>query len=241
MLRRSVLLLTAALVLQTAGCGGKLVGRDEEMRFGEQAAKHIEREYPLSKDEQLQWLVERIGRPIAANSSRPDVDFTFRVLDNKEINALSVPGYVYINTGLVKAVNANRDELAAVIAHEVAHTTQRHMAKQLERIYGATFLLNVVASGSSAVDTAAQIGLELALRGYSRQDEREADAQALRFMSRAGYNPWAMVRFFEQLRKETGDPGGLNKYFATHPMTSERIQRASDLIRKEGLAPASSQ
>lgn len=236
---RRWLLMTAILVFVAAGCEGKLVGRSEEMRLGREASRVIERRFRVSQDEDLQWLVERIGRQVAASSSRRDIDFTFRVLEEREINALSVPGYVYINRGLIDAANADPDELAAVIAHEVAHTTERHMAKQIERIYGATFLLNAFASGNANVNTLAEIAAELALRGNSREDERAADAQGLRFMSRAGYDPHGMARFFERLLKQTGDSSGLSKYFATHPLTSERISRIRTLIEKEHLEPKS--
>ena len=231
------MLLGVALALAASGCEGKLVGRGEEMRLGDEAARQIERQYPVSTDAEQGWLIARIGRQVAAQSNRPNVDFTFKVLHVREINAVSVPGYVYVNDGLINVINADPDELAAIVAHEVAHTTERHMAKQLERVYGAAFLLNMLSSGRASIDTLAQIALELALRGYSRGDERAADAQGLRFMSRAGYDPWAMVRFFEQLRKETGDTHGLNRYFTTHPMTSERISRAREQIIKEHLAP----
>ncbi len=233
---RRWLLIFTLLALFPAGCGGKLVGHAEEMRLGHEAARVIEQRFRVCQDQELQWLVERIGRRIAPSSSRSDVDFTFRVLEEREINALSVPGYVYVNRGLINATNANPDELAAVIAHEVAHTTERHMAKQMERVYGATFLLNAFVTENANINTLAEIAVELALRGNSRQDERAADAQAVRFMSRAGYDPYGMVRFFERLLKETGDTRGLNKYLSTHPSTSERISRIRALIEKEDLA-----
>lgn len=235
---RRVMLLSLALVTAAlaAGCGGKLVGRGEEFRLGQEADRQIMRRSKLCRDEGTQWLVERIGREVAARSSRPDIHFTFRVLDDKEINAYSVPGFVYVNQGLISLVNADPDILAAVIGHEIAHTTQRHLAKQIERIYGASFLFNAVASGRMT-DNLVGIALDLALSGNSRQDEREADAQGLRFMAAAGYNPWAMPRFFDTLRKETGEIRGLNRYFASHPQNAERIRRCEEIIRKEHLAP----
>lgn len=229
----------ALALLAFAGCQGKLVGRGEELRLGEEAARVIERRFRVCEDADLQWLVERIGKQVAASSTRPDIDFVFRVLDVREVNALSVPGHVYLMRGLVEAANADPDEVAAVIAHEVAHTTERHLAKRMERIYGAGFLLTMVSSGRTTLDTLAEAAVELVLQGNSRQEERAADAQGVRFMARAGYNPWAMVRFFERLQKESGDIGGLNRYFATHPATSERIRRIRDLITRERLAPPS--
>ena len=231
---RRWLLMFALLALFAAGCDGKLVGRAEEMRLGHEAARVIEQRFRVCQDEELQWLVERIGRRIAANSPRSDIDFTFRVLEEREINALSVPGYVYVNRGLINATNADPDELAAVIAHEVAHTAPP--AKQMERLCGATFLLNAFVTENANINALAEIAVELALRGNSRQDERAADAQAVRFMSRAGYDPYGMVRYFERLLKHTGDTRGLNKYLSTHPSTTERISRIRALIEKENLA-----
>ncbi|MBI3947471.1 MAG: M48 family metalloprotease [Armatimonadetes bacterium] len=226
----------AVVVLLAAGCEGRLVSRQAEMRLGAESARVIERRYPVCEDAELQWLVERLGRQVAQHCGRPDVDFTFRVLDVRDVNALSVPGYVYVNRGLINMVNADPQELAGVIAHEIAHTTERHVAKQMERIYGASFLLQVFSSGRATIDTVAEVAVNLALSGNSRQDERAADAQALRFMSRAGYDPEGLVRFFERLKKQTGDSQGPIRYFASHPPTADRIARARELIRVEGLA-----
>lgn len=238
--RKNGLLFAAmfAFALLGAGCQGRLVSQEAEMRLGVEAAQVIERRYPVCTDASLQQLVERLGRQLAQHCGRPDIPFTFRVLDVREINALSVPGYVYINRGLIQFVNADPQELAGVIAHEIAHTTERHVAKQMERLYGASFLLQVLSSGRATIDTIAEIAVNLALSGNSREDERAADAQALRFMSRAGFDPEGLVRFFERLQTQTSDPQGLNRYFASHPATKERVARAREQIRKEGLAPA---
>lgn len=225
-----IALLVAAMALFTASMSwAGLISQKQELSMGKQASRQIESQYKVSKDQQMNDLVKSIGTKLAAVSSRPKIDWTFKVLDTKEVNAVSVPGFVYVNSGLIDFVGGDKDQLASVIGHEVGHTCARHAVKQAEKsMVGGTVLAILFRNGGG---DAANIFANLALLGYSRKDEYQADKLGVIYSHDAGYDPNAMVRFFEHLQAKEGDSSkGLGTYFKTHPPTSERIQRVKAQI-----------
>lgn len=214
-----------------------LISESQEMQMGRDAARQVEARYKVSTDRNAVALVEQMGRKVASSSSRPKLPWQFKVLESKDVNALSVPGYVYINRGLIDFTSGDRDQLAAVIAHEVAHTTARHAVKQYEKQLGLSLGIQVLFKKQNA----RQLGgfaANLALLGYSRSDEFEADKLGVRYAHAAGYDPNGMVRFFRKLQQKEGkDSGGLTVYFRTHPPTKDRISRAEKEIKALGVRP----
>lgn len=215
-----------------------LISEQQELQMGEDAAREVEARYGLSQDTRATTLVETIGKRLAQVSSRPKLPWKFRVLQSKEVNALSVPGYVYINTGLLEFVGNDRDQLAGVIAHEIAHTTRKHAVRQTEKaLIGSLALRFLFKDDGSLARNLANMAANLALLGYGRKDELEADRHAADYLIEAGYDPQAMVRFFEQLRAREGkESTGLATYFKTHPPTSERIRKLKEHLAKRGQA-----
>jgi len=223
-------LIAAALMFSVASrTNAGLISEKQELSMGKQAAGQIEARYKVSKDRQMNDLVQSMGVKLASVSSRPKVAWTFKVLDTKEVNALSVPGYVYVNSGLIDFVSGDKDQLASVVAHEIGHTTGRHAVKQAEKsMIGGTLISLLFRKGGGNV---ANIFANLALLGYSRKDEYHADKLGADYSHKAGYDPNGMVRFFEHLQaKEGGGSKGLGTYFKTHPPTSERIKRVKAQI-----------
>jgi predicted Zn-dependent protease len=223
--------LVAVVMIFAAGfqANAKLISEKQELSMGKQAAGQIESQYKVSKDQQMTDLVRNIGIKLASVSSRPNINWTFKVLDTKEVNAVSVPGYVYVNSGLIDFVGGDKDQLAAVIGHEIGHTTARHAVKQAEKsMVGGTLISILFRKGGGNV---ANLFANLALLGYSRKDEYQADKLGVTYEYKAGYDPNAMVRFFEHLQAKEGDSSkGLGTYFKTHPPTSERIKRVKAQI-----------
>jgi beta-barrel assembly-enhancing protease len=223
-------LIAVALMLSAASkTNAGLISEKQELSMGKQASRQIESQYKVSKDQQMNDLVRGIGVKLASVCSRPKIDWTFKVLDTKEVNAVSVPGYVYVNSGLIDFAGGDKDQLAAVIGHEIGHTCGHHAVKQAEKsMIGGTLLSIVFQKGGGDV---ANIFANLALLGYSRKDEYQADKLGLSYSYKAGYDPKGMVRFFEHLQaKEGGGSSGLGTYFKTHPPTSERIKRVKEQI-----------
>lgn len=205
---------------------------DQEVRMGRSIARQLEREYTLCEDVLLQARVARIGKKIVAVSDRRDIDYSFKVLDEKEVNAVSLPGGpVYIFKGLIERVE-NDDELAAVISHEVAHIVARHSIKKIQAVQGYNLLrlLAIPVPEGGKVVAAADLAVTDILLGYGREDELLADELGARYAKAAGYDPQAMVSFLEKLQEyHRGRPLQPKNYLKTHPYVPDRIR----VVKKE--------
>ena len=215
----------------------------QEARVGaEQHPKLVRQFGGAFADAQLAAYVERIGRKLAAVTETPDARFSFHVLDSPIVNAFALPGgYVYVSRGLV-ALASDEAELAGVIAHEIGHITARHSAER----YSRTIAGNVLTTGLGiALETATGLrgprGLldnaaGLYLRGYSRDQEFQADKLSIRYLTLAGYDPRAVARFLAKLRAHarlqariagrSADTVDQTDITATHPRTLDRVRRA---------------
>jgi beta-barrel assembly-enhancing protease len=210
-----------------------LVGEKQELEAGRQADAQIRQQHRVSSDRQWNGLVRHLGTRLTRVSDRPNINWTFRVLDSNELNAFSVPGYVYMTTATLEAMRDDQDAIAGVIAHEIGHTTGKHAAKQMEKGTIGSLLVGLIGGRNKTVSSLANVAANLVMMGYSRDDENDADRRAVRYMDRAGYDPNGLVRFFEYLQ-ERGDRGGggIATYFRTHPPTGDRIGRVKKEIQK---------
>lgn len=200
---------------------------DREVGMGRSLSRQFEKHYKLAEDPLVQKRVADIGARIAAVCDRRDIVYTFKVLAEKEVNAVSLPGgYVYVNQGLIEKV-ANDDELACVLAHEVGHITARHSVKKLQAVWGYSFLRIAAAVAAANVDmqNASDLAFSELLQGYGRQDELLADRLAARYAKRAGYDPKAMISFLQKLEEvERKAPIRPKSYTKTHPNNLDRIR-----------------
>ncbi|RJP28176.1 MAG: septum formation protein Maf [Candidatus Omnitrophota bacterium] len=200
---------------------------DKEIQMGKNISKEVEKEYKLDEDPLVQKRVRDIGKKIALVCDRKDVSYIFNVIDDEEVNAFALPGgFVYVNKGLIDKVD-NDDELAAVLAHEVAHVVARHSIKKLQAVMGYSLLRIAVASvpDSSGAGTAADYAFTEILLGYSRDDELLADQLGARYTALAGYKPGAMIDFLEKLQEiNKRKPLRPKNYFKTHPYVPDRIR-----------------
>ncbi|MFH0771063.1 MAG: M48 family metallopeptidase [Candidatus Omnitrophota bacterium] len=207
-----------------------MIGTEEEISIGNQVAKEVESKYKLSDDDAQNRRVQRIGGKIAVVSDRKDLRYYFKVIQDNEVNALSTPGgYVYVNTGLLD--KADDDELAAVIAHEVGHIAARHAVQSIQANMTASLVSGLVFSKvktSDEIKQSAAIALNLAMLGYSRDDEFEADKLGVKYSYYAGFRSDGMVTFLEKLQLENKQ-NPFDKalvYLRSHPLYSDRIARA---------------
>lgn len=181
--------------------------------------------------------VQRIGQQIARVSDRQDLRYQFGVIRHKTPNAFTLPGgTIYVHTGILDM--ADDDELAAVIAHEVGHVAARHIVKHLQADLGFAVAMQIAGS-AGATGEAVRVANSLYTlfsRGYSRRDELEADRLSIRYTRRAGFDPWAIIRFFEKMlaqeRQTRADRAAV--WQSSHPMTSERIAKARQILESEG-------
>jgi len=230
----------AAAVLMFAGATSAqaqfgLVSESQELQAGREADAQIRQKYRVSSDPSYNRLVQTLGRRLASVSERPNIPWTFRVLDSNELNAFSVPGYVYMTTTTLEATRGDQDMTAGVIAHEIGHTTGKHSVKQMEKGALGGLLVGLLGGKNKTISGLAGVATNLVMLGYSRGDENDADKRGVRYLVQAGYDPNGLVRFFEMLQSK-GDKGGsgIASYFRTHPPTADRIKRVREEIAKNG-------
>jgi predicted Zn-dependent protease len=180
--------------------------------------------------------VNRIGQKLARSSARPNLKYTFQVVEDDNVNAFAtMGGFVYVNTGLLKAAD-NEAQLAGVMGHEIGHIAGRHSLqhmKQAALAQGASSLLGV------RRDQLVQMGVQLALTlPNSRQDEYDADRRGLSMMLQSGYAPTAMPEFMKKLMRSNSPP----EFLSSHPAVSERVANLQRMIpaayknRTDGLS-----
>lgn len=207
-----------------------LINSDTEAAIGKNMVPQLLRESPLLKDQDVQKRAQRIGRNIAFVSHRKDINYEFYVLDDKELNAVTLPGgYIFVNKGLMDALND--DELAFVLGHEAGHVAARHIAKKIQAnmayqaILAAAFASIGDKSAAAAENIAGPLNTayNLIYLSYSRQDELDADKLGVEYAMYAGYNPYAAITSLEKLKKK-GVEFKIFRYFRTHPYVDERIK-----------------
>lgn len=197
----------------------------QEADLGRQINNELtSRQVRLLRDASIQQYVNDIGQRLAQASDRPNIRYTFQVVDDNSINAFAtMGGFVYVNRGLVAAAD-NEAQLASVIGHEIGHIAGRHAIKQMR---SAAIQQGLLAAGGLDRSTVVNLGVQLALRlPNSRQDEYDADQRGLRAISRAGYAQSQMVAFMQKLLQFRSPP----TFLANHPATSDRITRLRQLI-----------
>ncbi len=209
---------------------------EKEIALGKQMAQEVEHQAKIVNDPVISEYVNRIGQNLVRNSDAK-VPFTIKVIDSDEVNAFALPGgFLFVNTGLIRKAD-NEAQLAGVLAHEIAHVAARHGTRQATRGQLVNFAsLPLIFMGGWAgygVSQAANLAIPLTFLKFSRGFEEEADFLGLQYMYKAGYDPTAVVDFFEKLQSEDKKkPGSISKVFSTHPMTKDRVRRAQEEIQK---------
>ncbi|MEB3212474.1 MAG: M48 family metallopeptidase [Leptolyngbyaceae bacterium] len=191
----------------------------QEVSLGEQInAQLVRQEFTLYNNSQVERYVNQVGQRLVPASTRPDIPYTFQVVQDDQINAFAtMGGYVYVTTGLLQAAD-NEAQMASVLAHEIGHIASRHAIEQMREQAIARGLMSAAGVDESV---AVNIGVELAVnRRNSRADEREADQLGLNTLRSAGYAPSAMVAFMEKLLSQGSPP----TFLSTHPSVSSRIE-----------------
>ena len=209
---------------------------DKEAALGRQLAAEVDRQAKFVSDPVVTEYVNRVGQNIVLHSDAK-VPFTIKVLDSDDVNAFALPGgHLYVNRGLVEAAE-NEAELAGVVAHEIAHVTARHGVEQSSKGQIVNFasipLIFLGGWGGYIAQQVAGLAVPLGFLKFSRGAEKEADRLGAQYMWAAGYDPNAMITFFEKLQaKDKKKPGTLAKVFSTHPMTGDRITEVQGLLAR---------
>ena len=224
--------------LGTLAGGLMPIGYEEEQSLGQAIALQVVARFGGTLEQpELMRYVNLVGQAVALTSDRPDIPYHFAVLKDDSINAFAAPaGYVFITNGLLKQIH-NEAELAAVLGHEIAHISQKHILEVIQR---SKQLAGVSQAGLAAakqnpqafkniIDTAVKKLLD---EGLDQEKETEADALGDVFAARVGYDPTAYLTLLTRLRTLKGDDPA---FFKTHPNFSARIDAVQNSIQSHGL------
>jgi predicted Zn-dependent protease len=233
----------AALFALALGLGCASPTPREEAQLGAQMHDQLRREAWLLQDRVVARYIDELGGRIAGAAGPSETGYHFFVVVDGEVNAFAAPGgYIYINTGTILSAR-NVSELAGVLAHEVGHVAQRHLAQNVARRRTANtarqigVLAGAVAAGPAGASAAGLLGglaSVAALNSFGREAEREADAFAVEVLPRAGYDPGGVVTFFQTLMRQSGEAAA-GAFLSDHPATEARVAEARGAIDAQAL------
>ena len=201
-----------------------------ELEIGRELAALLVGSKPLHPDVALQRYVNRLGRWISLQGSRPNLPWTFAVLDDPGFNAFAAPGgYVFVTKGLVD--RADEAELAGILAHEITHVNQRHHLQALAAGARAGLATQAIASqlrGAAANALSGQLlalGRKVYARGLDQADEFEADREGVALAARAGFDPYGLPSMLQQVRTARADDPLFTLTLSTHPPAQQRLEQ----------------
>lgn len=254
-----MLYLTAiAAVFSGAGCAslgtynpatGKsefiFISTPEEVSLGSNIHRELATQFNFSDNQTQLARIERIGQRLAAVSDRKDYQYQFYLIDKDEINAFTTPGgNIYFYTGLLNILPTD-EQVASVLAHEIGHCAARHTIKKFQAAMGYDLIGSIILGqvGGQAKELASLSSgmiMNIVFSAYGRKDEYEADRLGIKYLSMAGYDPYASVEALEALHRESGD-GGAPLVLRSHPYLTDRIKAVRqeiELIKSGRVQPA---
>jgi predicted Zn-dependent protease len=252
-----LMLAMASLVIGTGAPGAEInlpdigspadaiLSKSEEARIGRAIMRSIRASGKLVEDPLITEYINEVGHRLSAQVNEGDHEFTFFVVDDPNINAFALPGgFVGVHTGLLQATRSE-DELAGVLAHEIAHVTQRHIARavhanQRQSILSTAIMLGAILAGAAGAGADAMQGAIAVAQGtaaqqqinFTRGNEYEADRVGIAALADAGFNPQGMASFFEVISSNTRPiESRVPEFLRTHPVSSARIAEARGRAR----------
>lgn len=216
--------------------GFNLFSKEQDIQLGREAAAQVERQMQVVHDPTLEGVVQRIGRQLSSNPKAGGFPYSFKVINDKSINAFALPGGpTFVQTGLLSAID-NEAQLAGVMAHEISHVALRHGTHQASKanLLQLPAMLAGAVMGGSLLGQLAQVGVGLGFNSlllkYSRDAEKQADLLGAQLMADAGYNPLELARFFEKLQSQGG--ARTSTFFSDHPDPGDRERYIEAEIRQ---------
>jgi predicted Zn-dependent protease len=212
-----------------------LISESQEVSMGQQAAAEVRQSMGLVPDSALQRYVRSIALPMAQASERPQLPWSFDVIDDPAVNAFALPGgSIFITRGILSYMQ-NEAELATVLGHEIGHVTAKHSVRQISKSQLAALGLgigSIVSSDFAAISGIVGQGLGLLMLKYGRDDETQADDLGFRYSLTAGYDVRAMRSMFEMLQRVSGreTAGRLPQWLSTHPDPENRIAKTDQRL-----------
>lgn len=204
------------------------VPEEKEIQIGKDLSAGLLGSTPLVDDPAVQNYVNQIGRWLALQTERPNLPWTFAVIDTDTVNAFAAPGgYVFVTRGLFLMLR-NEAELAGVIGHEISHVLRRHHLVAIEKQLRASLVTDVTGMlmdyDSETVDVLVGAGMELYGKGLDREDEFEADGMGVVVAARSGYDAYGLPAMLMTLYNSSENDQNLTFLFSTHPPTVDRLE-----------------
>ncbi len=246
----SIILLTSSLLCRAEGLpdlgdvSQATVSPQQERQIGEQSMFEIRADRSYLDDAEISDYLNQLGYQLVANSSEPGQEFEFFAINDNAINAFALPGgFIGVNTGLV-LIAQSESELASVLAHEISHVTQHHLARMIsgQRVDSLASMVAIAVAilaarsnpeASQAAIAGAQAGSIQRQLNFTRTYEQEADRIGLATLQKSGFDTRAMPAFLERLQKATRLlEGNTPSYLRTHPVTSERVADIADRVQQ---------
>ncbi len=238
----------ATPIVQKAGEAVRPMTEEEEYYLRRAVAALVLSKYQLYNNFQIQSYLNLVGQTVVLSSDRPYTHggYHFAVLDTEEVNAFACPGgIIFITKGMLKSLN-NEEELAAVLAHEVAHVSLRHgisaikasrwadvvlaMGTEAAKSYTSAEVNKLVSLFEGSID---DVFKTIVVNGYGKDQEVEADGKGIIYVNKAGFDPKGLPVFLDRLiALNKGSKDGM---FKTHPGTKERSEKAKEIIKEMGL------
>ncbi len=240
--------LFGAIALSAVGCATNpatgrrelsLIPQGQEIAMGQEGAQAAAAQMGIYPDSAIQRYVSSLGMPIARSSERPDLPWTFTVVDDPIVNAFALPGGpIFVSRGILTYMNSEA-QLVSVLGHEIGHVTAKHSVNQISKqqilsigMVGAMVLRPELQQFGGL----AQQGLGLLFLKYGRDDETQADDLGFRYMTKANYNPAEMAEMFKTLQRLSGGEGsrGTPEWMSTHPDPGNRVAKTNERIAAAG-------
>ena len=207
------------------------IDEPREIQIGQQLAAILLGSKPLLRDMAMQRYLNQLGRWISLQSTRPDLPWTFAILDDAGFNAFAAPGgYVFVTKGLMDRVQ-DEGELAGILAHEITHVTAKHHLIALNKAARTGLLTQVIGSqlkndlGGMVSSQLLALGRNMYSKGLDQDDELEADRTGVALAARAGFDPYGLVAVLQQLRTAAPDDAMFALSLSTHPPAQLRLNQ----------------
>ena len=208
----------------------------EEVRIGQEFAATLLGAKPLVADPALQRYVNTLGRWLAMQTERPDLPWTFGVIEDVGFNAFATPGgYIFVTRGLIARMR-NEAELAGVLAHEISHVLKKHHLRAVQKNAGIALLGDFVSAANKGGNSEARnalmnVGRKLYASGLDKDDEFEADRLGVVIAARAGFDAFGLPAVLQTLQAQSASDGEFSLLFKTHPAPATRIGMLDRLMR----------
>jgi len=213
---------------------------EEEMAMGRKAAEETDKQMAILNEPLLTAYLNNLGQKVAKTSRRPQIQYSFKIVNTDAVNAFSLPGgFIYVNRGLL-GFTLNESELAGVLAHEIGHVVAYHSMNDVARRWlvdqGMYQLQKAgVLTDQQMVDSLQRLGGPMLLfvdRKFNREEESEADMLGMYNAIRAGYDPQGLVSFLARLSQFTGNPSLVEGLLMNHPLPGERVKALRAELRE---------